>query len=726
MALKSALQKVRDKKKLWDLEQDYLRKLGIIASRPSGATLRLFRQLIREAEERGVSGFGGSANVAKIKLDFQDNHTKACGFIDEGREQGPPIPGDENFHNLIVDPLLQGGSGDKKDKAIVLALVRGVLYACQRGTGRVQWARRVGIDTTSLPVRVAKTDLNPELILVLSADTATLTAVDRDNNTVWEYRLGKPCFGRPVIVEGRAYLATEDGQVHVIELTKGRLLGRFTLGEGEKLTGFGTHQEGTNLVYFPAEEGCVYVLDVKENRCVTILYTGHSSRSVRGEPLVLAPEPPAPGYLILNQSVGLDETQLRVYTLPLTSGNAEPVSLDRQPRVHGSIWFQPYHDEEKIVLASDAGFLGLFGIKQLRNHDQALFPAYPAGAEGFSLETFLPAPRTKKRGRDAQVVHVQGDDYWVLAHGQMQRLQLAWRGSAGPVLAPTWPAPVRLGSPLHESQVDEDPFTGKATLITVTQALDQPTCLVTAIDDETGKILWQRQLGLVCQGEPVLLKSPENELPLLLAMDQGGALLSFDPMGYKVKQLGEWQGGGADDKRLIRPVAPAMEENPRFAPVLLRDESGKAAWQAACPGNGLTLRLRRVVWSATDRLLKLRGEVKVELPDVLAGPPVRMGDMLLLPLDNGVLARLQLPDDKVVLAEAKLVVDEGGPDWRCRRQGSETPGYLLPLGGNRLLAWNGRDGVQVWNWPAAKGLFWEALPKRPPPKRGSAKSRPCP
>lgn len=174
---------------------------------------------------------------------------------------------------------------------------------------------------------MAKTDLNPELILVLSADTATLTAVDRDNNTVWEYRLGKPCFGRPVIVEGRAYLATEDGQVHVIELTKGRLLGRFTLGEGEKLTGFGTHQEGTNLVYFPAEEGCVYVLDVKENRCVTILYTGHSSRSVRGEPLVLAPEPPAPGYLILNQSVGLDETQLRVYTLPLTSGNAEPVSL---------------------------------------------------------------------------------------------------------------------------------------------------------------------------------------------------------------------------------------------------------------------------------------------------------------------------------------------------------------------------------------------------------------
>src|SRR3954453_7829432 len=111
-----------------------------------------------------------------------------------------------------------------------------------------------------------------------------------------------------------------------------------------------------------------------------ILYDGHPSGSLRSEPLVVAdPEGESPGYLILNQTQGLNAMQLRVFKLPLTDPHTKPQDLDPPPRVPGWTWFQPYHDGEKLVMMSDTGVLGLFGIRQLRNRDPALFPLLQPG-----------------------------------------------------------------------------------------------------------------------------------------------------------------------------------------------------------------------------------------------------------------------------------------------------------------------------------------------------------
>jgi outer membrane protein assembly factor BamB len=778
----AAVKRARD---LWVLREQYLEQIKQVLARPSGSALRLARRLILAAGDEGLADFRQDKDTALIGLfkQFQQSHLAAVGYQEEKKGLDRAALSEDKFHNLVIDPLLQGVRGDGKDKAIVLALVRGVLYGLQRSTGKVQWATRVGIDTTTLPVRVPATSFNPELILVLSADTQTLTALNSTSETVWQYRLNKPCLGRPVIFEGRAFLPTFDGQVHEIELAKGQLLGRFQLGLGERLTVGGTRQEKSNLVYFPADEGCVYVVDVNEKRCVSILYTGHPSGSLRGEPLVVPPEGPDPGYLILNQTLGLDEMQLRVYPLPLKDPEAAPVSFapDKEPRVRGWTWFPPYRDEEKIALLSDEGMLGIFGIKQLHNVDPALFPAFPARSQGLSLESFLPVAKGKTRGR-SQVVNVQGEDYWVLAHGQMQRLQLAWQNKVGPCLVPGWKAPLVVGSPLHESQVEEAPplfkltdrslaslrasgapdavlgklnnmknrewpreqflaelannldkdqkerfqnmvlqhaedlGTARSMLIVVTQVLDRPDCLATAVDDENGLILWQRQLGLVCRGEPILLAPPGGkDLPLLLAMDQGGALLAFDAAAHPRKELGDWQGGG-------ERVADALAENPRFAPLLLRDEggpgpwkdaSGQGAWQAACPGDGLTLVLRRVEWMEKGRKLNVKRELKVTLPAALAGRPVRMGDTLLVLLDNGVVGRVPLKGASV-LSE--------GPNWRAKGLLMDTPGYLLHLHGDYFLTSNGLDGVNCYHWAAGSPDYF-ALPKRDKPKGEPAPTR---
>src|SRR5262249_53886275 len=130
------------------------------------------------------------------------------------------------------------------------------------------------------------TAFNPELFLVLSADTSTVTALDVQGRTKWEYRLTAPVLGRPVIVKNRAFLATFDGQIHEIELALGQLIGRYTLGDGVKLSAGGVNQQKKNLVFFPADEWCIFVIDVEKHTCETIMYTKHRSGSLRGEPII--------------------------------------------------------------------------------------------------------------------------------------------------------------------------------------------------------------------------------------------------------------------------------------------------------------------------------------------------------------------------------------------------------------------------------------------------------
>ena len=172
------------------------------------------------------------------------------------------------------------------DGKVVLALARGVLYVLRHSDGQAEWAIPVGIDTTILPVRVPATAGTSELLLVVSADTETLLALDpKEGKEVWRYPLNKPCAGPPIIVEQRAFVPTIDGQVHEIELQNGQLLGRFQLGQ--RCRHGGVREGNTPRLYFPGDDSCVYVLNVAEHKCEAILYSEHPADSLRGEPLIV-------------------------------------------------------------------------------------------------------------------------------------------------------------------------------------------------------------------------------------------------------------------------------------------------------------------------------------------------------------------------------------------------------------------------------------------------------
>jgi hypothetical protein len=520
-----------------------------------------------------------------------------------------------------------------------------VLYGLSETTGRIRWARRLGIDTTTLPVRIPAGKGSSERILALSSDSARLDALDPEGNTLWSYRLGTPSLGRPLVVGQRAYLATYNGDVHEIELNEGRLLGRFVLGH--RLTTGGAHDPLTGLLYFPADDGCIYVLRTGANPgCEQVLYTRHLAASLRGEPILLPPLQGDTGFMVLNQTAGTRSTELKVYDLPIRDRNATPRALKMRAEMEGWTWFPPFNDPEKIALLTDAGMLGVFGVRQPGTTDQPLFPLLPEG--GLRLSTSGSDLSTAGR---ATIVQIEGEDYWTLALGRLQRHRLVWDTRQGPRLVPVWRDAPLLGSPLHQGQASAN----GSRLIVVTQPPRSSATWATCVDERRGEVLWKRQLGLVCQGEPLSIALPEGP-PLLLALDQGGTLFAIDSTRFKIGPDSRW----LIDSRMT-PLAGPLEENRTVPPVLLRSGDGKSVYMVANPAGGKTLVM-----------------------------PLADSDETLI--------RVALNKEEV----------QEGPNWRLARSAPEAMGFVLPLSDSRFVLSDGGRGLTVWNWPAAGGF--DSLP----------------
>ena len=652
-----------------------------------------------------VPGFDTDPEAVAILREIVEAHRRNVKYVTAANvPRSAADRGEDNQPGILFDHRVSGRPQPMEADQIVLALADGVLYALAASDGRTLWAMRVGIDTGQLPVRLPPTGAHPRgRLLVLSADTRTLFALDLDGNQLWKYQLDAAALGRPVLLTRRggtvAYLPTDKGTVHEIGLAEGKLLGRFRLGQ--PLSAGGVHQKGTDLVYFPADDSCVYVLNVATKKCVAILYTNHAAGSLRGEPLIVGGDEEragkTPAYLLLSLAGDLDTTVLRLFELPATGGDSHAVAMKNQPRIRGWTWATPYQDGEKLVCLSDAARLGLFGIVQPGNRDAPLFPLVPAAEEGHAgldLTELLGKPEDVRRGRSL-VAHVQGEELWVLAHGRLQRLALSLNNIQGPKPVPLWKQPLDLGSPLHAAQVREG-LAGRTTLYLVTRPLKQPVCLVTAIDPEasdeaTGaddrRILWQRQLGVVCQGQPLVAGGE------VLTTGQAGGLFRFDPRRFKPEAEGQWQVGG-------QSLAAGLDQDAAVAPLLLHGE-GQTVYQILCREGGRRLVVRSYEAPAGDVT-----EQEVELPGRLAGEVALKGQWLLAPLNDGYWALYRLPLGKKAVPPRRAT-------WRSRRVGPEARCFIA-VGTDEFLTTDGSRGVT--HWRLYKGTEGQPLHEATKPK----------
>lgn len=621
---------------------------------PGAAALQEARALATKA------GLTNDPGASKILKELSEAHRASVVFVLADPDAKQPNVSEDDVPSLYVVPAVVQSSAKTDQPGVVLALAHGVLYALEPARGDVRWVRRVGIDTTILPQRVPATDVFPERLLILSSDSKSLTAVEAETGkTLWQRLLSEACLGQPVLVDHHLLVPTRSGTVEEIEVTEGRLQGRYKLGQS--LSVGGVRQPGTPFVVFPAENFCVYVLDVARRKCVATLYTGHAPGSLRTLPAIwseprVSGDGETAGWLLLGLSRQATD-EFVPYALPITDSDQKPA----EPilRSKGRAWFGPWHDDEKLAWATDAGYLAIHGIRQKGNRDPLLFPLFKddyfvagAGDAGKSL-----------------LAHVDAENYWMLTRGRLHRLQSVFTAKNGPELTSRWQDPPHLGTPLHAAQIriDDD---GRKVLFITTQFVGRPTCLVSAIDARDGKIIWQRQLGLICQGPLVAVGD-------VVACPGAGGVVLFDAGKLSGKLL-SWQAGNA-----------VVEGEPFAAQLLLPRDKGlvRLAWTRAPQPD-----LHVTIWNE-------RGEFgekhTLKLPAPPHGTPALGKTFALLPLADGRVVRVPLGKGNFV----------DGPDWRNLGVEEKNLGHVVALGDDEFVITDGSRGITRIRWGDTKA--WE-------------------
>ncbi len=654
------------------------RTVAYVQGSLSNATAAVVQEVRTTVADAGLSG---DPDVKALLDRLPQAHLASVKYTPVPPEPGNDPAAEDREPSLLVAPALDGRRATvRAGRRPVLAVARGVLYALEPEDGEVRWAVRVGADTTSLPLWLPRTEVAPESVLVLSSDSQTLASLDAATGaTRWRRRLSAPCLGRPVLLGSRAFVPSYNGRVEEIEVNGGALLGHYDLGQ--PLTVGGAHQPGTSLIYFPADNFCVYVLDVARRACVAVLYSGHPSGSLRGPPLVLAAEAVAAlpgktsGYLLLNQADGLEAMRVRAFALPVATADAP--ALQPEPRLDGWAWFPPYTDGEKLALVTDAGAFALYGIEPR------------AGRSPFVTlftEKLAQAAAGRAYSGRAQLVHADGRQFWVLAHGGLYRLETSFTRESGPRLSPPGPALLEVGSPLHSSQVRVNDR-GETTLFLTTQSAGGQDCLVTAVDAGAGEVRWQRQLGLVTRGQPVAVGGR------ILAQDLGGGLFLFDADKVPDAAGRLWCLGG---RKFSGP--PATEDG---AFHLLTTPGGEKAYAVAVTrqDSGPVLTVREFVQGKEPEAPRT-----FPLQAPLAGTPAVVGDALVLPLNNGILVRQPLAGGAA----------STGPNWRAAHADEHATGHVVPLNAEEFLVTDGSRGLRRMG---TDGKVWETkasveLPER--------------
>jgi outer membrane protein assembly factor BamB len=657
-ALRDRLAHVNQDIAAWTRKQDVLKQLKAVLSHFTFEGRQKALQAVDHA------GLRNDSEVAALLAQLPAKHRSSVTYH-EAKGKPATLPREDQEPTLLVLPLLKEGAAELgDDRRPVLALVNGVLYAFDPAGNELRWFRRVSIDSPGLPARVPPSAMTPELILAFLPDNSTLTALEaRQGKPVWCCPLRSSCLGKPLVVGRRIFLATTEGYVDEIDADSGLRLGSYWLGQ--PLTGDGVHQPGTSLLYFPADQDTVYVLDVAARTCTGILYTGHPAGSLRGAPVLILEatrgptERAARASLVLSQEEGMDRIKLRVFPLP--EATASPATDPWETTLRGWACFPPFADSERLAQVTDRGHFVLYGVGPRARGGPYLFRRVPE-------DVLLGG----SQGSRALVVHADPERFWVLADGELHKLVLTFDRREGPQLVQPPLAETAFGSALHAGQVRTD-GEGKTTLYLVTRARDDQTSLLSAVDARRGTLAWQRQVGLLCRGQPRRLGDQ------MLIEDQAGSLYLFT--GDDLKRAGEqrdvsppWVGG----QKLPGPASSGSRyflrgpEQTLYVITALAGEPPSVQVQQFLPGK---------TTSQTSTFPQ-------QAP--LGGTPAVATDALVLPLTNGALARQSLSGGPAV----------AGPNWRAARADADSPGHIVLLEKDEFLVTDGSRGLKRLRWPA--------------------------
>ncbi|MBA4187025.1 MAG: hypothetical protein C0467_03310 [Planctomycetaceae bacterium] len=582
--------------------------------------------------------------------------------------------------------------------SVFLAVARGILYALEEDSGSLVWAVRVGPEITEPPAiaRVELADGPTDLAVVTSnagGEPAIAGYVVKSGEAKWYQPLPAPAAGPAAIIGTRAFVAIRDseGTIYEFDLTTGIRKGRIRLGQP---AGPGpVVRPGTGLLYVAADARRIYVLDagakdddgtLKDPQCVQVIATGHLPGTLRTTPTLLGADGDTPGdrWMVVAQADGPSTTKIRAFSLPPieppTDGKVPPETAaiaSVEIPVPGWVWFPPASDGERLALATDAGQFRLLGMKQPNNFDRPLFalptPSQPTPADGTAV------PGLAFPSEEAA--------FWVLSNGMMQKFRLGLLPSRGVEVIPAGPR-LALGVPTQPPQLNNR----KTAACLVVRSLNSAGSRAVLVNLSDGEIRWQRQLGVIPAAPPIV-----QDGGVVLAAEDGGIVAV---PGTDAAQPG---------RTTVAPPAWVIADSPENAtgPTLVTASADGKLIYTVTPILVTEIQKPVAKWlirRVSGGQITHRGTAIA--PGAIAGPPVILGESLLVPAVDGSVYRHVAGTGK---ANPDTLV--AGPPWASDRRPTDAVCSITPTSETSFLTNDGSRKFATWNWP--KSANWSPVGK---------------
>jgi hypothetical protein len=625
-----------------------------------------------EAKELDWIRYWRSETLLAIPLSycFDTSTPLAAGrlpLITELATRRAPERGEEA--SLLITPAIQPARKDQPAAAgVVLSIVHGVLYAHDAATGDARWARRIGLDAATLPLRIPALEPVPELLLIVCADEPAVLAVEAaTGRTRWTYRLSDRCSAGPLLFGRRVLLPTEDGFIHDLDAYSGRFLGIMELGQ--PLTAAGAIQPSTRRLFLPAHQRRLYAIDLDKNRCLAILKTEHEPGALRNAPVL------AGNTLIFLETRGVDAVRVRYLTL---AANPRETKLEFTDvlTVPGWSWFNAFFDGEDLALLTDRGWFALLGVNR-GTRDAPLFLRAPAQ---LLFDVNDPAATAPPRGRPL-IVRTELNQWWLLLNssvyqGVFDPFRQAWNATIPP-------APV--GTVLHAPQVDGP----TDSIVLTTHDAARPRTLITAYAPADLRPRWQRHVGL----QPI--QEPFEHNSHWYWLDASGGVWELDGAAFARQQAaprrdaneplrgtaGTWHAplavtGG--QHQLIQAVEEGFLVQLSYSP-----EAQVLVWRKLKPGQ------------------QPGPERRMKLAVAPAGMALATADRLLLFCQDGQL--YDIPIDATTPEATRLA-------WRDRDAPADAPAHGVLLSSRQLVVSTGGRKLARFERDAGVDQPWRRMP----------------
>ena len=449
------------------------------------------------------------------------------------------------------------------------ARIDGALYSFDVASGKLLWRRYVGFATGLSPVMVG------DNVLVFDSKFLELLCLDaRTGKLVWRQEFGEPV-AAPLAVADRAFVAAESGKLYLVDLSSGERMGYLQFAQPLRVTPI-VDRTGQRL-YLTGDHSSIYTISLEDLTCLGVYYLGHSSGSIRVPPAQVLDR------LAVLENDGVSTCRLRLLSLD-DQGAVAKVETER--RLTGLAASPPLVTSRRLIVVTDRGELDAFDV-----------------GSGEGEKALTQVATREPTSRDPLVRHVlmtQGA-IWI-GDTQLTKYAVLPTGNRLPVQS--------IDDSFVRSTFDHPMALFGSVLVHVRRPDGRAGVVVTAIDADSGKELWDNELAVPPAATPIVDETSHT----LAFADVNGLIYRFDDATIRSR---------VQDQPLS--TGPTLSSSPKLT-VGVDLGGGRAAFAAPGESNQLLL---------YDPASQRQSIHAVKLPSTITCAMSPLGKGVLVPLEVG-------------------------------------------------------------------------------------------